>query len=148
MPEIFYALPAKGKNIIVPALCLALHETEKIRIIASRKSSVAGYDYKQPPVAAGRLRVWRLEVAVRVRYVFQCLSEDGKIGLALIRPFLCLAQLRCCHQLHGLGDLHRILDTADPEFDGLHICSSHENSSLSLLCQAFAASFPFRKFCV
>ena len=139
--EVLHGLFPDGKDRVVMSLYLFFRKFEQVGIVTARQAPVAGDDDVEPFFTGSRLCKKRLEVSVLVGDLGQGGLHGAQIGLAGHGLVLGLAELGRGDQLHGLGDLHGVLDTLDPQLDCLHISSCH---SVYLLCSVSAGPLRVR----
>ena len=125
MTEVFNRFLTYRQDHIVAAFRLTFHKLEKVGIIAAGKSPVTCDHNVQPFVIGYLLRIRRLEIGIPAGNIRKRFPHNGEIRFALICLLFGFAKLRCRHQLHGLGDLHGVLNAFDPEFYSFHIGSCH-----------------------
>ena len=125
MAEILDRFLTYRQDHIVAAIRLTLHKLEQVGVVAARKSSVAGDHDIQPFIVGHLLRIRRLEICISTGNFSESFLHDSEIRFALICLLLGFTKFGCRHQLHGLGDLHGVLNAFDPEFYSFHIGSCH-----------------------
>ncbi len=107
------------------SLDLFFHKFKQVGVVTARESPVAADDDKETPLTGSRHGKGGLEIRVFVGDLGERALHDTQVRLAGHCLVLCPSELGCGDQLHGLGDLHRVLHTLDPQLDCFHISSCH-----------------------